>query len=129
MRSETIFVTNPANLANMALTKMGNGHNWLDAPSLRKFEVCYSSSQILSKWIETKALATITSTMIQKFFWQNIICYFGVPKSLTIDNGTQFNSKAFRTFCSQVGTHMHFALIRHSESNGLVERANGIIIS
>jgi hypothetical protein len=42
----------------------------------------------LSKWIEAKALATITLATIQKFFWQNIICRFGVPKSITIDNGT-----------------------------------------
>jgi hypothetical protein len=41
-----------------------------------------------SKWIETKALATITSVTIQKFFWQNIMCRSGDPKSLTIDNDT-----------------------------------------
>jgi hypothetical protein len=41
-----------------------------------------------SKWIEAKALATITLATIQKFIWQNIICRFRVPKSITVDNGT-----------------------------------------
>jgi hypothetical protein len=31
-------------------------------------------------------------------------------------------------FCDQIGTRIHFALVRHPESNGLVERANGIIM-
>jgi hypothetical protein len=85
--------------------------------------------EYFSKWIEAKPLATITSTTMQKFFWQNIVCRFGVPKAITVDNGTQFDAETFRTFCSQIGTKIHFASVRHPESNGLVERANGIIIT
>jgi hypothetical protein len=82
-----------------------------------------------SKWIEVKPLATITSATLQKFFWQNIVCRFGVPKAITVDNGTQFNAETLKTFCSQIGTKIHLASVRHPESNGLVERANGIIIT
>jgi hypothetical protein len=85
--------------------------------------------EYFSKWIEAKPLATITSTTIQKFFWQNIVCRFGVPKAITVDNGTQFDVEMFKAFCDQIGTKIHFASVRHSESNGLVERANGIIIT
>jgi transposase InsO family protein len=46
------------------------------------------------------ALTTITSSTIQKFFWKNIICRFRVPKSITVDNGIQFDSEEFRAFCS-----------------------------
>jgi hypothetical protein len=80
------------------------------------------------KWIEAKTLATITSATLQKFFWLNIVCRFGVPKAITIDNGTQFDAENFKAFCSQIGTKIHFASVRHPESNGLVERENGIII-
>jgi IS30 family transposase len=83
--------------------------------------------EYFSKWIEVKPLATITSTTVQKFFWQNIVCRFGVPKSITADNGTQFDAETFKAFCSQIGSKIHFASMRHPESNGLVERANGII--
>ena len=57
------------------------------------------------------------------------LCHFGVPKAITVDNGTQFDSEAFREFCEQIGTKIHFASVRHPESNGLVERANGIIMT
>jgi hypothetical protein len=40
-----------------------------------------------TKWVEAKPLANIKAPTIQKFFWQNIICRFGVPRELTVDNG------------------------------------------
>jgi transposase InsO family protein len=52
-----------------------------------------------------------------------------VPKAITVDNRTQFDAETFKAFCDQVGTKIHFASVRHPESNGLVERANGIIIT
>jgi hypothetical protein len=85
--------------------------------------------EYFSKWIEAKPLATITSVTIQKFFWQNIVCRFGVLKAITMDNGTQFDVEAFKDFCDEIGTKIHFASVRHPELNGLVERANGIIMT
>jgi hypothetical protein len=46
-----------------------------------------------------------------------------------MDNGTQFDAETFKDFCDQIGTKIHFASVRHPESNRLVERANGIIMS
>jgi transposase InsO family protein len=85
--------------------------------------------EYFSKWIEAKPLTTITSATVQKFFWQNIVCRFGVPKAITVDNGTQFDAETFKDFCDQIGTKIHFTSVRHSESNGLVERANDIIMT
>jgi transposase InsO family protein len=82
-----------------------------------------------SKWIEAKPLATITLATIQTFFWQNIVCRFSVPKSITVDNRTQFDAETFKAFCDQISAKIHFALVRHPESNGLVEQVNGIILT
>jgi transposase InsO family protein len=60
---------------------------------------------------------------------ENIVCRFGVPKAITVDNGTQFDAETFKKFCDQIGTKIHFASVRHPESNGLVERANDIIMT
>jgi hypothetical protein len=59
--------------------------------------------ECFSKWIEAKPLATITSVTVQKFFWQNIVCRFGVPKAITVDNGTQFDAETFKDFYDQIG--------------------------
>ena len=52
-----------------------------------------------------------------------------MPKAITVDNGTQFDAETFKKICGQIGTKIHFASVRHPESNGLVERANKIIIT
>jgi transposase InsO family protein len=84
--------------------------------------------EYFTKWIEAKPLATIALATIQKSYSQNIICRFEVPKAITVDNGVQFDSEALKSFCDQIGTNIHFTSVRHLESNGLVERANGVIL-
>ena len=34
------------------------------------------------KWVEAKALPTITKTKIQNFVWKNIVCRFGIPRTI-----------------------------------------------
>jgi hypothetical protein len=67
--------------------------------------------EYFSKWIEAKPLATITSVTVQKFFWQTIVCRFGVPKAITVDNRTKFDVEAFKELCDQIGTKIHFASV------------------
>jgi hypothetical protein len=43
--------------------------------------------EYFTKWVEAKPMIKITSEAVRKFFWQNIICRFGVPKELTVNNG------------------------------------------
>jgi IS30 family transposase len=81
-----------------------------------------------TKWVEAKALANITAPTIQKFFWQNVICRFGVLRELTIDNGKQFYCYSFKEYCKTLGTHAKFSSVYHPQSNGAVERANGLIL-
>jgi hypothetical protein len=65
----------------------------------------------------------------QRFFWQNIVCRFGVPSELTVDNGKQFDNQDFRDFCLSIGTKPAFASVYHPQSNGVVERANDKIFT
>ena len=54
-------------------------------------------------WVEAKTLATITEARIWSFVWKNIICRFGIPRTIILDNGRQFDSQGFRDFCSGLG--------------------------
>ena len=56
-----------------------------------------------TKWVEAEALSTITEAKIQSFVWKNIICRFGIPQIIVLDNGQQFNSQGFKDFCSSLG--------------------------
>ena len=56
-----------------------------------------------TKWVEAKALATITKAKIQSFVWKNIICRFGIPMTIISNNGRQFDNQGFKDFCSNLG--------------------------
>jgi hypothetical protein len=94
-----------------------------------KLKFTFVAVEYFTKWIEVRAVSTITSKTAQKFFWQNIVCRFGVPSELTIDNGKQFDSQDFKDFCFSIGTKLAFASVYHPQSNGVVEHANGKIFT
>jgi hypothetical protein len=126
-RPKATFVFNPLNTTNLTIAKVDLLGPLPPAQGNLKYVVV--AVEYFSKWIQAKPLTTITSATVQKLFWQSIVCRFDVPKAIIVDNRTQFDAETFNTFCSQIGTKIHFASVRHPESNGLVERANGIILT
>jgi hypothetical protein len=76
------------------------------------------------KWIKVKPLTNVSSTMIKKFFWQNIICRYGVPIHIIVDNAKYFNNAMFKEFCQQIGMKVAFTSVYHPQSNA---RANSLI--
>ena len=85
--------------------------------------------EYFTKWIQAKALAKITSGTLISFIWQRIICRFGVPSYITVDNGKQSDCTDFRNICSELGIKLSFASVNHPESNGAVKTTNGLIFN
>ena len=56
-----------------------------------------------TKWVEVEPLANIKDADAMKFIWKNIVTQFGIPHTLISDNGLQFDSKAFRRYCCDLG--------------------------
>ena len=56
-----------------------------------------------TKWVEAEPLANIRDVDTKRFVWRNIVTRFGVPQTLISDNGLQFDSKAFRRYCYELG--------------------------
>ena len=67
--------------------------------------------EYFTKWIEAKPVANMSSFTMKKFLWQNIICRFGVPRHIIVDNGTQFDSQDFRKYCQNMGIQLCFASV------------------
>jgi transposase InsO family protein len=62
-------------------------------------------------------------------FIKSIVFRFGVPYSIITDNGTNFTSKEFKSYCEGLGIKLKFASVAHPKTNGHVEKANGLICS
>ncbi|GJV56418.1 reverse transcriptase domain-containing protein [Tanacetum coccineum] len=77
-----------------------------------------------TKWIEAKAVATITGNQMKKFVWDNIVCRFGLLGEIISDNGKQFSDNPFKDWCDKLNITQRFTSVKHPQSNGLVEREN-----
>ncbi|GJU08460.1 reverse transcriptase domain-containing protein [Tanacetum coccineum] len=60
-----------------------------------------------TKWIEAKAVATITGSQVKKFVWDNIVCRFGLPREIVSDNGKQFSDNPFKDWSLGEGIKSH----------------------
>jgi transposase InsO family protein len=85
--------------------------------------------EYFTKSIEARPVSTITLASIRKFFRHQIICRFGVPKELIVDNEKQFDCQDFREYCRSIGRKPCFTSVYHPQSNGAVERASGQMFS
>nr|GEZ53122.1 reverse transcriptase domain-containing protein [Tanacetum cinerariifolium]GEZ53125.1 reverse transcriptase domain-containing protein [Tanacetum cinerariifolium] len=91
---------------------------------LGKVKFLIVAMDYFTKWVEAKAVATITGGQVKKFVWDNIVCRFGIPGEIISDNGKQFADNPFKDWCDKLNITQRFASVKHPQSNGLVERAN-----
>src|SRR6266540_2185588 len=80
-----------------------------------------------TKWIKAKPVATIAAAKAKEFF-QDIVIRFGVPNRIITDNGTQFTGSKFKDWCEEMGIKICYASVAHPQTNGQVERANGMVL-
>jgi hypothetical protein len=79
-----------------------------------------------TKWVEAAPVTTQDSTTAISFI-KSIVFRFGVPHSIITDNGTNFTSKEFKSYCESMGIKLKFAFVAHLKTNGQVKKANGLI--
>jgi transposase InsO family protein len=78
-----------------------------------------------TKWVKAAPVTTQDSTTAINFI-KSIVFRFGVPHKIITDNGTNFTSKEFKSYCESMGIKLKFASVAHPKTNGQVEKANGL---
>nr|GEU48380.1 reverse transcriptase domain-containing protein [Tanacetum cinerariifolium] len=91
---------------------------------IRKCSDCqiHLAMDYFTKWIQAKAVATITRGQVKKFVWDNIVCRFGIPGEIISDNGKQFSDNPFKDCCDKLNITQQFTSVKHTQSNGLAHR-------
>ena len=79
--------------------------------------------------MEAEAYASIKDKDVTKFVWKNIVCRFGIPHTIIVDNGPQFDNIAFRNFYSELNIRNSYSTPRYLQSNGQVEATNKTLIT
>ena len=82
-----------------------------------------------TKWVEAEPLANIRDVDVKRFIWKSIITRFGVPHTFISNNGLQFDSRAFRKYCSDLGIKNRYSTPAYPQGNGQAEAVNKVIMS
>jgi transposase InsO family protein len=80
-----------------------------------------------SKWVKVRPITNLRAEQAVTFF-TDIVYRFGVPNSIITDNGSQFTGRKFLEFCDKFHIRVDWAAVAHPQTNGQVERANGMIL-
>ncbi|XP_054766781.2 uncharacterized protein K02A2.6-like [Lytechinus pictus] len=79
-----------------------------------------------SKWPEIAATSSVTTTSVISIL-EKMFTKWGLPESITTDNGPQFTSEQFEEFLAVKGIQHRLTTRYNPQSNGGVERFNRVI--
>ena len=82
-----------------------------------------------TKQVEAEPLANIRGVDVKRFVWKSIVTRLGVPHTLISDNGLQFDSKAFRKYCSDLGTKNRYFTPAYPQGNRQAKAVNKVIVN
>ena len=69
--------------------------------SARSYHYLYVAIDKFTKWAEVEAVRTILAGSVVKFI-KGLVSRFGVPNRIITDNGSQFTSNLFKTYCANL---------------------------
>ncbi|XP_059306451.1 uncharacterized protein LOC132057877 [Lycium ferocissimum] len=80
--------------------------------------------EYFTKWVEVASYSSVTKKVVTVFVRNNIICRFGIPKTIITDNEANLNSHLMRDMCAQFWITHRNSTAYHPQMNGDVEAAN-----
>jgi hypothetical protein len=86
------------------------------------------ATDYFTKWVEAIPLKKVTSENIVEFVKEHIIYRFGIPQTITTDQGAQFVSPEFREFAESMGIKLFNSSPYYAQDNGQAEASDKIMI-
>ena len=75
-----------------------------------------------TRWPDAFPITDTTAATCARTLLAGWVARFGVPETITPDQGAQFTSSLWRSICSLLGINHQQTTAYHPQSNGLVER-------
>ncbi|MCO5567075.1 hypothetical protein L7F22_020760 [Adiantum nelumboides] len=81
----------------------------------------------MTRWVEAQSIAKVNEKTVSKFVYTHICCRFGTSLEIVSDNGPGFRRGLLTKICEELKISHRHSTPYYPQSNGLVEKANGII--
>jgi hypothetical protein len=78
-------------------------------------------------WIEARPIASLSGETTTRFI-KDIVIRYGPPSSIITDNGSNLSQGELELYCHHMGFWQDVALVVDPQSNGKVDRMNGLIL-
>ena len=86
------------------------------------------ATDYFTKWSEAVPLRNMTHKEVIQFITEHIVHRFGIPQTLTTDQGTSFMAKEVKQFAESLGIKMLSSSPYYAQANGQGESSNKILI-
>jgi hypothetical protein len=100
----------------------------INPPSSKGHKFVLLATDYFTKWVEEIPLKRVTSEIMIEFVKENIIYRYGIPQTITTDQGTQFTSSEFKDFAESMGIKLLNSSPYYAQANGQAEASNKIMI-
>jgi hypothetical protein len=117
-------IINPWPFRGWAIDLIGQ----INPPSSKGRKFVLLATDYFTKWVEAIPLKRVTSENMIEFVKEHIIYKFGIPQTITTDQGTQFTSSEFREFAESMGIKSLNSSPYYAQGNGQAEASNKIMI-
>jgi hypothetical protein len=100
----------------------------INPPSSKGHKFVLLATNYFTKRVAVIPLKKVTSKNMVEFVKEHIIYRFGIPQTITTDQGTQFTSSKFTDFAESMGIKLLNSSPYYAQANGQVEASNKIMI-
>ena len=90
-------------------------------PTSNDFRFLLTAVDRFSRWPTAIPLKDMTAESVSEAFALGWVAHYGIPSSVTTDNGVQFVSNIWKQLMKSWGIRTHYTTTYHPASNGLVE--------
>ena len=87
-----------------------------------------AATDYFTKWVEAIPFRNVTSKDVINFVKEHIIYRFGIPQTITTDQGTIFVSEEFQRFAASMGIKLLNSSPYYAQANGQAEASNKSLI-
>ena len=101
----------------------------INPPSSKGHRFVLVAMNNFTKWTEVVPLKNMTHREVIEFITEHIIHRFGIPQTLTMDQGSSFVSKEVREFAESYKIKILNSSPYYTQTNGQAESSNKILIN